>query len=142
MNGLVNVAHKRSWLPFHRTLPGSALLPRTASVSWDGYVSYDGVLYGVPSQPPVAGSVVQVREWRERIRIWHMGQLLVEWAKRPHSQTHVDHPDQWKGVAPAASRRALVAPIGHQRAAPQVEIRPLSDYDQFCGVEVKVCSLN
>src|SRR6266566_5032284 len=31
-------------------------------VGWDGYLSYDGVLYGLPSQPPVAGSVVQVRE--------------------------------------------------------------------------------
>ena len=24
-------------------------------VSWDGYLSYDGVLYGLPSEPPVAG---------------------------------------------------------------------------------------
>ena len=31
-------------------------------VSWDGYLSYDGVLYGLPSDPPVAGTVVQVRE--------------------------------------------------------------------------------
>jgi hypothetical protein len=30
-------------------------------VSWDGYLSYDGVLYGLPSEPPVAGSTVQVR---------------------------------------------------------------------------------
>jgi hypothetical protein len=26
-------------------------------VSWDGYLSYDGVLYGLPSSPPVAGLV-------------------------------------------------------------------------------------
>src|SRR5260370_6043523 len=24
-------------------------------VSWDGYLSYDGVLYGLPSEPPLAG---------------------------------------------------------------------------------------
>src|SRR5256714_3512244 len=30
-------------------------------VSWDGYLSYDGVLYGLPSEPAAAGSVVQVR---------------------------------------------------------------------------------
>jgi len=111
-------------------------------VSWDGYVSYDGVLYGLPSQPPLAGSVVQVREWHSRIHIWHAAQLIVEWAKRPQSQTHVDRPNQWRGIQPSASRRALVTPIGHRRPAPQVEIRLLAEYDQFCGVEVKLCTLN
>ena len=31
-------------------------------VSWDGFISYDGVQYGLPSQAAVAGSVVLVRE--------------------------------------------------------------------------------
>jgi len=31
-------------------------------VGWDGYLSYDVVMYGLPAQPPMAGSVVQVRE--------------------------------------------------------------------------------
>ena len=31
-------------------------------VSWDGYLSYDGVLYGLPSEPPLAGTTVQVRD--------------------------------------------------------------------------------
>jgi len=35
-------------------------------VSWDGYLSYDGVLYGLPATvaglPPLAGTTVQVRE--------------------------------------------------------------------------------
>ena len=34
-------------------------------VSWDGYLSYDGVLYGLSSEPPLAGSTVQVRDSRE-----------------------------------------------------------------------------
>ena len=111
-------------------------------VSWDGYLSYDGVLYGLPSDPPVAGSVVQVREWHGLLKVWSHGQLLAELAKRPVSQTHIEHSDQFRNVAPAASRRTQVTPLGHQRAAPQVMTRALAEYDQLCGVEVLSCNLN
>ena len=115
-------------------------------VSWDGYLSYDGVLYGLPSSPPVAGSVVQVRERAGMLSVWSHGQLLVELAKRAGSGEHVEHPDQFRTVAPAASRRAHLVPLGHQRPAPQVMTRQLSEYDQLCGVgaamEVRVCNLN
>ena len=40
------------------TMPGSASGAEDRRVSWDGFISYDGVLYGLPAQPPVAGSVV------------------------------------------------------------------------------------
>src|SRR5438270_2351568 len=103
-------------------------------VSWDGYLSYDGVLYGLPSSPPVAGSVVQVRERHGLLSVWSGGQLLVELAKRAGSGEHVEHPDQFRNVAPAASRRAQVVPIGHLRPAPQVMTRQLSEYDQACGL--------
>ncbi len=109
-------------------------------VSWDGYLSYDGVLYGLPSSPPMAGAVVQVRDWHGTLKVWHAGQLLVELAKRPQSQTHVEHPDQFRGIAPAASRRAHVVPIGHLRPAPHVHVRELAEYDQLCGLEVAACS--
>jgi len=109
-------------------------------VSWDGYLSYDGVLYGLPSDPPVAGSVVQVRERHGLLSVWSGGQLLVELAKRALSQTHVEHPDQFRTVAPAASIRAQVVPLGHQRPAPQVMRRALAEYDQLCGVEVLACN--
>ena len=68
--------------------------------------------------------------------------LLAELAKRAHSQEIVTHPDQFRGIAPAASRRAQVIPLGHQRPAPQVLTRQLSEYDQLCGVEVLPCNLN
>jgi transposase len=109
-------------------------------VSWDGYLSYDGVLYGLPSDAAVAGSVVQVRERHGLLSVWSGGQLLVELAKRAVSQTHVEHPDQFRTVAPAASRRAQVVPLGHQRPAPQVLTRALAEYDQLCGVEVFACN--
>src|SRR5436190_2411576 len=51
-------------------------------VSWDGYLSYDGVLYGLPSEPAAAGSVVQVRERRGMVKVWSRGQLIVDVAKR------------------------------------------------------------
>src|SRR3989442_11670307 len=81
-------------------------------VGWDGYFSYDGVLYGLPSSPPLAGAVVQVRERHGTLSVWSAGQLIGELAKRPRSQTHVEHPDQFRNVAPAASRRAQSVPLG------------------------------
>ncbi len=109
-------------------------------VSWDGYLSYDGVLYGLPSSPPVAGTVVQVRERHGILKVWSHGQLLIELVKRAQSQEHVEHPDQFRTVAPAASRRAQVVPIGHLRPAPQVRSACLTEYDQLCGVEVLACN--
>ncbi len=109
-------------------------------VGWDGYFSYDGVLYGLPSSPPLAGAVVQVRERHGTLSVWSAGQLIVELAKRPRSQTHVEHPDQFRNVAPAASRRAQVIPLGHLRPAPEVQTRSLTEYDQLCGLEVLACS--
>jgi transposase len=111
-------------------------------VSWDGYLSYDGVLYGLPSSPPVAGTVVQVRERQRVLSVWSQGQLLIEVAKRPQSQVTVTHPDQFRTVAPAASLHARVVPLGHQRPSPQVLTRTLAEYDQLCGVEVLPCNLN
>src|ERR1700674_3959583 len=109
-------------------------------VSWDGYLSYDGVLYGLPSSPPVAGAVVQVREWHGILKVWSGGELLAALEKRPQSQTHVEHPDQFRGIPPAASRRAQVVPIGHLRPAPQVHARDLAEYDQLLGLEVRACN--
>lgn len=109
-------------------------------VGWDGYFSYDGVLYGLPSSPPLAGAVVQVRERHGTLSVWSAGQLIVELAKRPRSQAHVEHPDQFRHVAPAASRRAQMTPLGHLRPAPVVQTRQLAEYDQLCGLEVAACS--
>jgi transposase len=109
-------------------------------VSWDGYLSYDGVLYGLPSDPPVAGTVVQVRERRGMLAVWSQGRLLAALAKRAGSQVTVTHPDQFRTVAPAASLRSRTVPLGHQRPAPAVVTRVLAEYDQLCGVEVLACN--
>jgi hypothetical protein len=61
---------------------------------------------------------------------------------RPRSQETVTHPDQFRTVAPAASLRERTVPLGHQRMAPLVLIRALSEYDQLCGLEVPSCNLS
>jgi hypothetical protein len=106
-------------------------------VSWDGFISYDGVLYGLPAQPPVAGAVVLVRERQRSLRVYHQGQLISTLAKTPRSQEIVFHPEQFAGVAPAPSIRRTDQPLGHQVEAPAVVVRSLSEYDQLFGVEVQ-----
>ena len=105
-------------------------------MSWDGFISYDGVLYGLPSNPPVAGAMVLVRERHRELRMFHQGQLIATIRKQPRSQEIVIHPDQFRDVAPTPSLRFSEKPIGHQMPAPPVTIRSLSEYDQMFGVEV------
>jgi transposase len=105
-------------------------------VSWDGYVSYDGVLYGLPAQAPLtlAGTTVQVRERAGQVVIWSAGQQLLVTAKRPQSHTLVPHPDQFRGVASAASAVRNATPLGHRLPAPLVARRDLQEYDRLYGV--------
>ncbi len=93
-----------------------------------------------PSAPPLAGSVVQVRERHGVLSIWSAGQLVVEYTKRPQSQQAVTHPDQFRHVAPAAARHAAIVPLGHLRPAPLILKRDLAEYDHLYGVEVVACS--
>jgi transposase len=105
-------------------------------VSWDGYLSYDGVLYGLPSTAAVAGGVVQVRPQHGLLNVWQHGQLLVSLALRPRSGEVVTHPEQFHNVAPASSYRQAADPLGHQVASLPVARRPLSEYDQLLGKEL------
>lgn len=116
-------------------------------VSWDGYISYDGVLYGLPAIVPsrlgnvggsaaisLAGTTVQVRERAGQVTIWSAGQQVLVVAKRPRSRTLVPHPDQFHGVASAASAVRSATPLGHRLPAPTVAHRDLQEYDRLYGV--------
>jgi hypothetical protein len=105
-------------------------------VSSDGFLSFDGVLYGVPSSPPMAGAMVQVRKRHRELRIFYQGRLVATHQVRPRSAEIVLHPQQFAGVPPTPSLRQTVRPVGHQIPAPQVEIRPLAEYDHLFGLEV------
>jgi hypothetical protein len=54
--------------------------------------------------------------------------------KRAQSQTTVPHPDQFRNVASAAQSKAAPQPLGHQVAAPEVQSRPLEEYDRLFGL--------
>lgn len=99
-------------------------------VSWAGYVSYDGVQYGLPATPAVAGTVVQVRERQGVLTIWSHGTLLLTVTKRPHSRASVPHPDQFQAVLPAAAWQHAAEPLAHQVSIVMVARRALADYDQ------------
>jgi transposase len=105
-------------------------------VSWDGFISYDGVHYGLPAEPTVAGSVVLVRERNRELLVFSAGQLIATLHKQACSQQIVVHPDQFRGVAPASALKQAATPLGHQITPPQVEHRCLSEYDQLFAVEV------
>lgn len=105
-------------------------------VSWDGYFSYDGVLYGLPSDPPLAGRVVQVRADRGVLHVWSGGQLLISLAQRSRSGEVVTHPDQFRTVAPANAQRQAKEGLAHQVSAAPVARRALAEYDQFLTAEV------
>jgi len=106
-------------------------------VSWDGYISYDGVLYGLPSEPPVCGSTVEVSLGGGEIAIWRAGQELARYVVHPTSGSIVMHPDQFRTVASAYEARQKPAPLGHQVEARQVIHRPLGDYDLLFAVEAQ-----
>jgi len=102
-------------------------------VTWDGYVSYDGVLYGLPGVLKLAGRCVQVRERKGVVSMWSAGIQVFEIAKRPRSQDSVPHAEQWSTVASVSESRRVPTPVGHLQPAPEVEHRSLEEYDQYCG---------
>jgi transposase len=102
-------------------------------VTWDGYVSYDGVLYGLPGKLELAGKYVQVRERKGVLTVWSAGTQVLAIEKRPRSQESVTHSEQWSGVASVSETRRAPAPLGYQKPAPEVVSRALAEYDQYCG---------
>jgi transposase len=105
-------------------------------VSWDGYLSYDGVLYGLPSDPPLAGRIVQVRAHQRVLHVWSQGQLLISLAQRARSGEVVTHPDQFRTVAPASAYRQAAEPLAHQVSLAPVARRALTEYDLLVQSEV------
>jgi hypothetical protein len=104
-------------------------------VSWDGFVSFDGVLYGLPGDLGLAGRRVQVSVHHGTVQVWHQGQLVLTVAARCQSGQVVLHADQFRTVVPAASAQRAHVPVGHLVPAPLVAQRSLADYDQLCGVQ-------
>ena len=109
-----------------------ALEDRT--VTSDGFVSFDGVLYGLPAAAQLTGRVVQVGVRQQTLTVWAQGQVVVQHALRAVSGTQVIHPAQFSGVPPASTRPTGAAPLGHLAAAPTPIRRALTEYDVAWGV--------
>jgi transposase len=107
-------------------------------VSWDGFLSYDGVLYGLPSEAKVCGSLVFVRERHHQLLVFSGGSRIATLTKRPQSQDIVYHPDQFRTVAPASAMKVAVKPLAHQVTPPEVAQRPLGEYDRLFGLQGEV----
>jgi transposase len=104
-------------------------------VTSDGFVSVDGVLYGLPARAQLTGRVVQVGIRQQLVTIWAQGQMVAQHAVRARSGTQVLHPQQFAGVPPAGTRQAQPAPLGHQITPPPTPVRrALTEYDALCGV--------
>jgi transposase len=103
-------------------------------VTADNFVSFDGVLYGLPASAACTGRVVQVGVRNGMVTIWHQGQPVTQHQVRPISGTPVMHPEQFAGVPPAHMRQQTPAPLGHQVPPPTPLRRSLDEYDQLCGV--------
>ena len=121
--------------PVPQGWPWERFASEERKVSWDGYFSFDGVLYGLPGPLHLAGDQVQVRDRHGQLTVWHQGQLVLTVAKRPCSHEVVPHPDQFRTILPTATARQASTPIGHQQVPPVVLQRTLGEYDRLWHVE-------
>lgn len=102
-------------------------------VTPDGFVSFDGVLYGVPAVL-LSGRLVQVGVRQQTLTVWAQGQMVAQHHVQPNSGTHVLHPQQFVDVPLASTRPSQPVPLAHQVPVAQPVRRALREYDQLCGV--------
>lgn len=102
-------------------------------VTRDGFVSFDGVLYGVPARAKVTGRTVQVGCDQQTITIWAAGQVIATHPVQQRSGSQVLHPEQFTDVPAASQSIPAHQPRGHQIAPPSTLGRELEEYDRLCG---------
>ena len=104
------------------------------SVTNDGFVSFDGVLYGLPGPANLTGRVVQVGSRHGTLSVWHEGQLITSHRSEPRSGRQVLHPEQFRDVPAANIRGEMSKPVGHQVQPTSTIRRDLTEYDALYGV--------
>jgi transposase len=100
-------------------------------VSRDGFVSYDGVRYGVPWR--YSGREVTVREVNGWVEIWADGSCISRHQKVYRSRATVFCENQYAGIT-TAQGYAYPRPQARQISSQQVEVRSLDVYEQLTGV--------
>lgn len=101
-------------------------------VSRDGFVSFDGVRYGVPW--PYSGREVKVREINGFVEIYWEQERIARHKKQYRSRTLVMCEHQYAHLH-AAQGYAYPRPRGIQIQAQDVEVRPLDVYERLAGVK-------
>jgi transposase len=122
---LKSLASHAVWAPFVR---------EERKVSWDGFFSFDGVLYGLPAAAAMAGAQVTIDARGTHLDAWSGDEHIAQLTRQ--TSGIVVHPDQWTGLTPAAALRRREKPLGHQVSAPVVEKRPLAAYEALAGLAV------
>lgn len=100
-------------------------------VSRDGFVSYDGVRYGVPWQ--YSGREVSVRDCNGWIEIWVDHVQVAKHEAVHRSRAIRNCPNQYEGIS-TANGRAHPQPAAKQVSVEQVEVRSLDVYEQLVEV--------
>jgi len=98
------------------------------TVSLDGFVSYDGVRYGVHWR--YSGQRVLVRQVGQHVEIWQEGERIAIHEKSGLWCGMVRLPGQYEGLK-AADGALKPKPLGRQLYEPEVEARPLAQYEEL-----------
>lgn len=122
-------------LPYEhlKNIPDTKICDRyrfeTRLVSRDGFVSYDGVRYGVPWQ--YSGKYVTVRAIKDKLEIFDGLMLIASHDIEPHSGRILFLDGQYRGLA---EKNGLTFFTGAHMHTETVEIRPLSIYEELLEV--------
>lgn len=100
-------------------------------VSMDGFVSWDGVKYGVPWR--YSGRVVIVRQAGMKIEVWSEGECIATHDKSDRWGGLVRLPGQYEGLS-ASQGRVSPKAIALRVAETDVEQRSLQVYEQLAEV--------
>jgi len=99
-------------------------------VGRDGFVAWERGWYGVPWT--WAGQPVQVAATESLVELWAGSTRLAVHPRATRPGQRLVLPGQWAGL-PRTDARRPADPLGQQRAALEVEARPLAIYDALAG---------
>ena len=103
----------------------SAYRWQSRKVSRDGFISYDGVLYGLPWQ--YSGKEISVRMMGDALEAWHGGIRIASHRRERGNRTIVWLEGQYKGM-PDTGLSIGAARMAFLVDEHRVETRPLSAY--------------
>lgn len=104
-----------------------------AKVYRDGYVTYDGVRYGVPWT--LCGQEVEIRQAGSYIEIFHHGELAARHNHALPGQRICHLAGQWSGLAAITASQRPKDVVARQISEPIVAVRSLDEYQRLIGGE-------